>query len=69
VEGGIDLLFGPHDLAIDGDQITRRIDLGAEQADDLTVDRNAAGKNNLLASAAGIHTGIGEKFLEADHEK
>ena len=44
------------------------IDLGTQQPDDLTVDGDAPFQNELLAGPAGSHTGIGEKFLQANHK-
>ena len=51
VEGDVELAFGADGLAIDGDFVVERIDFGAELADDLAVDFDAAIEDELFAGA------------------
>ena len=66
VEDEVDMIFFGFDEAAGGfDLVLGGIGLGAEFGDDLAVDANLAGKDELLSVAARGDAGVGDYFLEA----
>lgn len=55
-------------LSIYRDPVVSGVHLGAEQPNRLAIDGHPPINNELLAGPAGSHTGVGEKFLKANHE-
>jgi len=68
VQGDINELPGPHGFAIHGHLVAVGFDLAAEQTDGRAIDRDPAFQNKPLAGPAGSHTGVGEKFLQANQD-
>ena len=52
-------------LAVDADVVAGGVSAGAELGDDLSVDDDAALKDDGLGGAAGCDAGVGEDFLQA----
>src|SRR5208337_2391588 len=66
VEDEVDMIFFGFDEAAGGfDLVLGGIGLGAEFGDDLAVDANLAGKDELFGVAARGDTGVSDYFLEA----
>ena len=64
VDGVIDVPLGVDLLAVDGDDLVLRVDLGPQLPDGLAVDRDSALEDQLLAGAARADPGVGENLLE-----
>ncbi len=66
VEHVVALLLGAlEELAVDADVVAGGVVAGAEGVDDLPVDLDAAGEDDLLGFAAAGDAGLGEDLLEA----
>src|SRR5262249_25505958 len=64
VDGVIDAPLGVDLLAVDGDLLLVRVDAGAQLADDLVVDGDAALEDQLLARPPRPDPGVREDLLE-----
>ena len=67
VEGDEPLGPGPDRAAVERHFVPGGINLRAKQLDDLAIDGDATGEDQLFAFTAGSHSGLGEKFLQANH--
>ena len=66
-EHDVDELFGPRNpLAFNGDDIALRINPRRERLDHVTVDRDHARLDELLAAPPRTDARIGERLLQAD---
>jgi hypothetical protein len=64
VQREINLLLGADQLAVKNHSVVIGINFRPEEADGVTIDRNASFQNDFFGGAAGSHAGISQKFLE-----
>src|SRR5579862_7485400 len=70
VQRDVNLALDDNGLAIDAHGIAFGIDLGAEEAYGLAIERNPAGLNQLFAMTTGGNARFGKMFLQAyEHDR